>query len=565
MRALILGVVIIAVCCTGCAVQRFPVVPSPKNTAVSEARERAGEYFLKARDYDRRGLGEIAEGFYELACEFDPASQTLKRILAERYAAAGKFARIVVLLKGDRLITTLADEDLRLVASAYARMGQFGNAAEALAAIKTKRDEELYMLGVLYESMGNNRLAIAVYGNFLKSSSATLETGLKVINLCLRQKQYDYAESLAVDLGRRFGEQADLLNGLGVIKLYKGDTTLALNFFKMAITLDTTCYEAVRNLGQYEMQRGNYKQAIGFYRTLYSQSELAPLYGRTLALLFYYDSSFDSAAIVLQSLLSVDPNDAELHYYFGLTLVRRDSLDQAIIEFEKTVAINNQFDDAWRQLCYAAIADSNRAHALNVAQRYTVAVGNPLSWRTLGYLYNTFKEHRLAIPALQRASAADPADAFTWFELGSAYERLQNIDSAAIAFRRVLGLRPRDDVTANYLGYMWAEQGVKLDSARVLIEQALSIDSGNGAYLDSYAWVLFKQGDYNGAFEFITKAMTQIGSDPTIFEHLGDILCVRGDRAGAREAYKKGIALKAPNAAVVQKKLADCTDQPHIH
>ena len=46
----------------------------------------------------------------------------------------------------------------------------------------------------------------------------------------------------------------------------------------------------------------------------------------------------------------------------------------------------------------------------------------------------------------------------------------------------------------NYLGYMYAEDGIMLDQAQTLIEKALEIDPNNGAYIDSLGWVYFKKG-----------------------------------------------------------------------
>jgi tetratricopeptide (TPR) repeat protein len=90
---------------------------------------------------------------------------------------------------------------------------------------------------------------------------------------------------------------------------------------------------------------------------------------------------------------------------------------------------------------------------------------------------------------------------------------------------------------------MWADKGVRLDSAKKLIECALSRDSANGAYLDSYAWVLYKLGDINGAYAQILKAVAQIQDDGTVFSHYGDILWKKGDLKAALDAYRKSLTI----------------------
>ena len=64
---------------------------------------------------------------------------------------------------------------------------------------------------------------------------------------------------------------------------------------------------------------------------------------------------------------------------------------------------------------------------------------------------------------------------------------------------------------------------MKLDSAKLLLESAISKEPDNGAYLDSYGWILFKWEIPEKAFEYIGKALARIPNDPKVFEHLGDI------------------------------------------
>jgi Flp pilus assembly protein TadD len=166
-----------------------------------------------------------------------------------------------------------------------------------------------------------------------------------------------------------------------------------------------------------------------------------------------------------------------------------------------------------------------------------------------GYVLNAKNEYDRAVGALKKAISLDSTDALAWFELGSSLERTKNRDKAELAFKRVLELKPTDPQAANYLGYMWAEAGVKLDSAEGLLKMALSQDSLNGAFLDSYAWIFFKKGDIDSALAYIVKALRTITDDPVVFIHYGDILAKKGDAAGALAAYKKGLGVASEKSA----------------
>ena len=82
---------------------------------------------------------------------------------------------------------------------------------------------------------------------------------------------------------------------------------------------------------------------------------------------------------------------------------------------------------------------------------------------------------------------------------------------------------PQNSMALNYLGYMLADRGTKLEEALGMIKKALELDPSNGAYLDSIGWAYFRLGKYEMAEESLVKASQRMGSDPTVQDHLGDL------------------------------------------
>src|SRR5450756_1895131 len=106
----------------------------------------------------------------------------------------------------------------------------------------------------------------------------------------------------------------------------------------------------------------------------------------------------------------------------------------------------------------------------------------------------------------------------------------------------------------NYLGYMWAEKGLKLDEARTLIEKAVAQEPKNSAFLDSLAWVLFKQNKPQEALVPMLKAIEYSQEpDPTLYDHLGDIYSALKQFDKARDAWTK--ALPGESNEEIQKKI----------
>ena len=69
---------------------------------------------------------------------------------------------------------------------------------------------------------------------------------------------------------------------------------------------------------------------------------------------------------------------------------------------------------------------------------------------------------------------------------------------------------------------LWAEKGIKLDEAELMIKKALSKKPNDGAIIDSLGWVYYKKGNYQLALAELLKANELVPDDPTIAEHIGD-------------------------------------------
>jgi len=542
----------------GCASHKFPRIhPVPEHDRRELALERAHNYFIKARDYERRGLLQMAEHFYELAYDLDPSSKVLRDLLVKKYVFSRKYKQALVLIKGQKKVDALTDDEKRTIANLYIEMQQFRKAAETLEKISSLISAEMGVLGYLYDRLNDTKKAIEHYTRYFIRKPQSLNIGMKLANLYIREQMYDKAESLFVFLDDTFENKTEILNGLGLIGLLKKDTASAINFFKTALILDSTNTEAMDNIAQIYISRSEYPLAISYYEKMADNDYLTKFYHRkTLAMLYYYNKQYAKAEEILKSLLTENVDDYELHFYLGLVFAGNNKLALAEIELQKCLALKDTYVDAWLHLCYLALRQKDWDKALDLAKRFTERIPEAgASWRMYGYALNIKKQFKEAVEALRKALTFDQNDPTVWFELGTAYEREGNHKRAADAFRNVLRLKPGDDAAANYLGYMWADQGKNLDSAKVLLEMALEKEPENGAYLDSYGWIFYKMGKLEKAEEYILKAMEQIQDDPIIHEHLGDIRAKKGERNSAIEAYLKCIELDAENKELIQKRI----------
>jgi len=161
------------------------------------------------------------------------------------------------------------------------------------------------------------------------------------------------------------------------------------------------------------------------------------------------------------------------------------------------------------------------------------------------------RDFNQALDDLRRAETiarnADPTrlNHILYFQMGTTAERAGKFKEAEKYFRQSIGKKPDYATALNYLGYMWADRGENLDEAIELIDRALKESPDNGAYLDSRAWALFKQGKIKEALEWQLKALKQTEEgDAEIFLHLGEMYLKLKQPKAAREYLDKAAAIK---------------------
>ena len=124
-----------------------------------------------------------------------------------------------------------------------------------------------------------------------------------------------------------------------------------------------------------------------------------------------------------------------------------------------------------------------------------------------------------------------------------------------IVFEEIIARSPKHAQSLNYLGYMLADRGERLEYAKELIEKALVLSPDNAAYIDSYGWVLFQMGKINEAMSHLKKA-AELGKDPEIFDHLGDTYHALGDSVNALIWWQKALELD-PSREKIKKKIGN--------
>ncbi len=133
--------------------------------------------------------------------------------------------------------------------------------------------------------------------------------------------------------------------------------------------------------------------------------------------------------------------------------------------------------------------------------------------------------------------------------LAQSYQ-MQGLDQkATTALKRALDLRPTDIGLNNDVAYGWINHGEKLDEAEKMIRFSLSRSPRQGAYLDTYGWLLYKKGEFAEAGKWLERAARSRGQDdPVVLDHLADAYWRMGKKDEALVKWER--AAKAAQKSI---------------
>jgi tetratricopeptide (TPR) repeat protein len=167
--------------------------------------------------------------------------------------------------------------------------------------------------------------------------------------------------------------------------------------------------------------------------------------------------------------------------------------------------------------------------------------GEPLAYIALAQLYTEAERGPQAVRVLQDAQQKFPAVNAIAFELGTAFDKQKKFAEAESAFKQVLAREPENATALNYLGYMLAERGERLDESVTYLKKALQIEPENGSFLDSLGWAYFKADKLDLAEDNLRRAADQLKTNSVIQEHYGQVLFKLGRYDEAIAAWTRAL------------------------
>jgi tetratricopeptide (TPR) repeat protein len=435
-----------------------------------------------------------------------------------------------------------SEEAVTTLAYLYNEEGDSTRAVQALNSVPDAgRSAKLYSaLGYTYEQQKQYKQAIEAYRHAIELDRDNLDAIRGLAQNLMNDGQTDAALDQYKIIADANPEDAQTYLRMAEIYRKQGKFDQALDSLKKAETMVQDSIEVPYQIATVYQAQGRDEEAAQTLKQLLDKTEKADgnytqgeksnraVFLERLGTIYREMGNNQSALDTFRKMLPLGDDNAVRGYQQIIDTYREAKQWPQATAAAKEAVQKLPNDRGLKMVLASQLADTGQADTA-IEQVKALLKGNADDrevYIALSQMYTRLKRWNEAEQAINKAEqlSTKPEDKmYAVFVKGSVYEREKKYEQAEEAFKHVLSSDPQNAVALNYLGYMLADRGVRLDEALNYVKKAIDLDPANGAYLDSLGWAYYKLGKYDLAEQNLSKAVQRTPNDPTVQDHLGDV------------------------------------------
>lgn len=493
--------------------------------------------------------------FYELANIFDLTNQTAEAI---------GYAQKAVILESNNYWYRFL----------YAHLLQKNNQIEeAVKQYQMLIQQNPHNVELLYNLAGS-QLYSGKYEDALKTYNK-LETEIGINEEVSLQKQKIYIKLNDVD--KAAGEIKKLINEFPEETKYQGylaDMYLANNMTEEAYAiyqkiLEINPNDAFSHLALYEYykNKGVKDSSMQQLKIVFENKDFSIDTKMQILLSLYTDSETkpelkNDAYELSRLLITAHPDDAKSYTIYADFLYRDKKNDSAKENYLKAIALDSSKFAIWSQIVFIE-SDMQDFNGMLIHSKMALDL---FPNQALFYFFygvaniqkSNFQEAvNYLIIGKDFVVKNPPLLTQFYANLGDSYNRLKDYKNSDLYYDKALEIEPNNIYVLNNYSYYLSLRNEFLEKAEKLSAKANDIEPNQPNYEDTYAWILYKQGKYIAAREWLEKAIENGGkSNAVIIEHLGDVHAKLGNIDKAVELWKQAKTL-GDTSEFIDKKITD--------
>ncbi len=277
----------------------------------------------------------------------------------------------------------------------------------------------------------------------------------------------------------------------------------------------------------------------------------------------------DSTKILrlFQRVMTAHPKDADVAglnaAYMSLKKMPQDSVLKA---YQHVIDIAPDNAAARFQLIQAEWAKKNWDKVIDLSKPALEYNPEEMAfYYFLGVAYYQKNNADMALNTFQKGvseinSQSDPNIVSDFYGfMGDILHQKGRADEAYAAYDSCLQWKADNVECLNNYAYFLSQENRELQKAEQMSYKTVQAEPRNSTFLDTYAWILFRQGRYAEAKIYADQAVlndTDSVQSGVVLEHAGDIHAKLGDMAAALDFWKKALrAGGVDNQAILERKI----------
>lgn len=254
---------------------------------------------------------------------------------------------------------------------------------------------------------------------------------------------------------------------------------------------------------------------------------------------------------LLDSLVTAYPDSLKFNLFKAELYSLDKEKEKALDEYKVYLEGNSTDVDTWLLMLNLAFPDSSKLAVEIMNEALIHLPKDPIInfYGSLAYVLDD--NYNKALEILNNGIAnLDGSNVYLsseYFRMkGDILTHLEQVDSSFVAYDKAIEFNSSNVLALNNYAYALSEASKDLDKALKMSYVSIQNDPENATYLDTYAWILFKNKDYVNAEKYMKKALEFAKEDNVeeivvLEEHYGDILAMLGNTDEALAYWEKAL------------------------
>lgn len=485
-------------------------------------------YYYLSQYYGALKQKDKAIACIEKAVVLEPSNSTYQETLANAYINLHQYDKAAAVL--ENLYDKHRDRDdvLGVLIQLYEEQHEYESAIKTLTLLETvegKSERLSYAKSNFYTQLGDKKAAIAEMKHLADQYPNDQNYRGLYANALFVNGQKKKALEIYDDILRIEPDNRNALMALLAYEKDEGDPDKADALTeKVLLSKNITSQDRIllmrQEIGQSEQEGGDSTRVLYLFRKMLDQPQMdADIAILCATYMNLKQMPNDTISGVLEQVLKVAPDNAAARLQLVSYAWQANDMNRII------------------SLCQ----DARQYNPDEMAFYYYQGI----AYYREGQLDQALNAFHNGIGVITQQSDPDIVSDF-YAVMGDILHQKGNDKEAFAAYDSCLVWKDDNYGCLNNYAYYLSEKGIQLDKAEQMSYRVIKAEPKNATYLDTYAWILFKQGRYTEAKIYIDQTL-QCDSDTSavLLEHAGDIYYFAGEKERAVDFWQQALARAA--------------------